>query len=128
MKARRILHVGMGRMEPDSGGAALALSGHEGRGLRDMKLFCSNTLPAGTKVRQTFDMIVHTGEVSLSSHRSGTIDERSEAVRREFVALAPKEANAVIGVQIATDVVLYDIGGGALYLTYLGNPAVIEET
>ena len=94
-----------------------------------MRLFCSNTLPAGTRIRQTFDMIVHTGEVRLGGHRPGTIDELSEAVRREFIALAPEEANAVIGVQIATDVVLYDIGGGgALYLTYLGNPAVIEET
>ena len=94
-----------------------------------MKLFCSNTLPAGTRIRQTFDMIVHTGEVSLTSCGTGTIDERSEAVRREFIALAPEEANAVLGVQVATDVVLYDIGGGgALYLTYLGNPAIIEET
>ena len=42
-----------------------------GRGLRDMKLFCSNTLPAGTRIRQTFDMIVHTGEVSLTSRGTG---------------------------------------------------------
>ena len=39
------------------------------------------------------------------------------------------EANAVIGVQVATDVVLYDIGGGgAMYLTFVGNPAILEET
>lgn len=93
-----------------------------------MKLFSSSTLPAGTRIRQTFDMIVHTGQVSLDSRAPGTVDERSEAVRRGFLALAPEEANAVIGVQIATDVVLYDIGGGgAQYLTFIGNPAVIEE-
>ena len=93
-----------------------------------MKLFCANSLPTGIGVRQTFDMIVHTGRVDLSSRAPGPIDDRSEAVRQEFIAMAPEEANAIIGVQVATDVALYAIGdGGALYLTYFGNPAVIEE-
>ena len=93
-----------------------------------MKMFCSNTLPAKTKVRRTFDMIVHTGAINLDGRGSSTIDDRSETVRQQFIALAPEEANAVIGVQIATSVVLYDINGGVLYITYLGNPAIIEET
>ena len=42
--------------------------------------------------------------------------------------MVPEEANAVIGVQVATNVVLYDIGGGGeLYLTYFGNPAIIDD-
>ena len=93
-----------------------------------MKLFCTNPLPSGVRVRQTFDMIIHTGSVSLSDRAAGSIDERCEAVKQEFIAMAPGQANAVIGIQVAANVVLYDIGGGgSLYLTYCGNPAIIEE-
>ena len=43
--------------------------------------------------------------------------------------MAPEKANAVIGVHVATDVVLYDVGGGgAMYLTFAGNPAILDET
>ena len=94
-----------------------------------MRVYCAGALPIGVRVRRTFDMIVHTGMVSLHSDAQGSIDDRSEVIRREFVAMAPEEANAVIGVQIATDVVLYDIGGGgAMYVTYAGNPAILDET
>ena len=94
-----------------------------------MRMYCAGALPSGVGVRRTFDMIVHTGRVDLGGRAPDSIDDRSDAVRREFVAMAPEEANAVIGVQVATDVVLYDIGGGgALYLTFAGNPAVLEET
>ena len=73
-------------------------------------------------------MIIHTGSVSLSSRAPGSIDDRCEAVKREFIAMAPKQAKAVIGIQVATNVVLYDIGGGgALYITCCGNLAVIEK-
>ena len=42
--------------------------------------------------------------------------------------MAPEEANAIVGVQVATDAVLYDIGGGGeLYLTFAGNPAILDE-
>ena len=94
-----------------------------------MKVYCVGALPVGVRVRRTFDMIVHTGIVNLDGHAGGSIDDRSEAIRREFVAMAPEEANAVIGVQIATDVVLYDVGGGgAMYVTFAGNPAILDET
>ena len=92
-----------------------------------MKLYSADALPSGIEIRQVFDMIVHTGIVELGRRETQLINERSQAVRREFLAMAPEEANAVIGVQVATDVVLYDIGGGGqLYLTYCGNPAVVE--
>ena len=94
-----------------------------------MRVYCAGTLPSGVQVRRVFDMIVHTGMVDLHGGARGSIDDRSEAVRREFVAMAPEEANAVIGVQVASDVVLYDIGGGgAMYLTFAGNPAILDET
>ena len=93
-----------------------------------MRIYCAGALPSGVVVQRIFDMIVHTGRVNLGGRPQDTIDDRSAAVRRKFVAMAPEEANAVIGVQVATDVVLYDIGGGALYLPFSGNPAVLEET
>ena len=95
------------------------------RMVRNMRAYCAGALPTGVQVRRTFDMIVHTGTIDLHGHA----DDRSEAIRREFVAMAPEEANAVIGVQITTDVVLYDIGGGgAMYVTFAGNPAILDET
>lgn len=99
-----------------------------------MRVYCAGALPIGVRVRRTFDMIVHTGKVSLHSRAhsvfpANSIDDRSEAIRREFVAMAPEEANAIIGVQVATDVVLYDIGGGgSIYVTFAGNPAILDET
>ena len=94
-----------------------------------MRVHCAGALPTGVRVRRTFDMIVHTGMVRLNGPARGSIDDRSESIRREFVAMAPAEANAVIGVQVATDVVLYDIGGGgAMYVTFAGNPAILDET
>ena len=94
-----------------------------------MRMYCAGAQPSGVGVRQTFDMIVHTGMMDLGAPTPDSLDDRLEAVRREFVAMAPEEANAVIGIQIATDVVLYDIGGGgALYLTLAGNPAILDKT
>ena len=94
-----------------------------------MRVYCAGALSIGVRVRRTFDMIVHTGVVDLHGRARGSIDDRSEAVRREFVAMAPEEANAIIGVQVGTDVVLYDIGGGgAMYVTFAGNPAILDET
>ena len=94
-----------------------------------MKLYSTNGLPPEAKVRQVFDMIVHTGTISLKGVKPGdSIDDRSQSVRKAFEEMAPEEANAVIGVQITTSVVLYDIGGGGqYYMTWCGNPAVIEE-
>ena len=94
-----------------------------------MRVYCAGAMPSEVRVQRVFDMIVHTGMVDLHGRARGSIDDRSEAVRREFVAMAPEEANAIIGVQVATDVVLYDIGGGgAMYLTFAGNPAILDET
>ena len=94
-----------------------------------MRMYCAGALPNGVEIRRTFDMIVHTGSVDLGGQTPDSLDDSLEAVRREFGPMAPAE-NAVIGVQIATDVVLYDIGGGgALYLTILpGIPAILDET
>ena len=94
-----------------------------------MRVYCAGALPIGVRVRRTFDIIVHTGLVDLHSRTRGSIDDRLEAVRREYVAIASEDANAVIDVQVATDVVLYDIGGGgAMYVTFAGNSAILDET
>ncbi|MDE0150186.1 MAG: hypothetical protein OXM58_17650 [Rhodospirillaceae bacterium] len=93
-----------------------------------MKLFSSNPVPPGIVIRQTFDMIVHTGEVKLRNHDNRSIDDLSQGVRENFVALAPEEANAVIGVQISTSIIWYDFTGAVIYLTFCGNPAIVEET
>ena len=96
---------------------------------RNMRADCAGALPTGVQVRRTFDKIVHTGKVDLHGRARGSIDDRSEAIRRESIAMAPEEANAVIGAQVATDVVLYGIGGGgAMYVTFAGNPAILDET
>ena len=93
-----------------------------------MKLYSSSALPPEAKVRQVYDMIVHTGKVSLNTRPGDSVDDRSQAVREAFEEMASEEANAVIGVQITTSVVLYHMGGGGEYhMTWCGNPAVIEE-
>ena len=93
-----------------------------------MKLYSVNSLPPEFRVQRIFDMIVHTGSARISSRAGGTIDDCSEGIRRKFMEMVPEEANAVIGVQISTSVVLYDIGGGgSIYLTFSGTPAVIDE-
>ena len=95
----------------------------------NMKMHCARTLPNSVRVRRTFDMIMHTRTVWFGTRASGSIDDSAEAVRRAFSEGAPDEANAIIGVQIATDVVLYDVGsGGALYLAFAGNPAILAES
>ena len=93
-----------------------------------MKLYSASSLPPGIVVRHVFDLIDHTGIVSLRRRTPKSINEESEGVRRAFVERAPKEANAIIGVQISTSAVLHDIGGGGeFFLTYCGNPAIIDE-
>ena len=93
-----------------------------------MKLYGVNAIPAEARVMKVFDMIVHTGSVSLGSRLGRSIDEQSRDVRRKFAEMAPNEANAIVSVQVATNVVLDTIGsGGNLFFTFCGNPAILEE-
>lgn len=50
-----------------------------------MKLYSTSSLPPGIAVRTVFDMIVHTEIVCLLERSGGSINERSEAVRRAFI-------------------------------------------
>ena len=85
-------------------------------------------MPTDAKVMKTFDMIIHSGLANMPDSRGGrSIDEQSQEIMRKFSAMAPSEANAIIGVQVATDVVLYDIGRSVVYFTFSSNPAVLEE-
>ena len=52
-----------------------------------MRIYCAGALPSGVEVRRTFDMIVHTGRVDLGGRTPDSLDDRSEAVTREFVAM-----------------------------------------
>ncbi len=93
-----------------------------------MQLYSAGALPANARVQRTFDMIVHSEVVSLGKPRQLT-ESSTDAVRQRFIAKAPAEANAILGVQLATNVILYDIGsGGEVHLTFAGNPAYIEAT
>ena len=91
-----------------------------------MKLYGINAIPAEARVIKAFDMIVHTGLVNLGSRKGLSVDEQSQQVRRKFAEMAPNEANAIVGVQISTSVVLYDIGGGGeVFFTICGNPVIL---
>ena len=93
-----------------------------------MKVDSAGALPSEIRVRRTFDMIVHTGTVDIRPRGQSSVDDQSEDVKEEFVDMAPEEANAIIGVQVATDVVHYDVGGGGvMYVTFAGNPAILDE-
>ena len=101
LRARRSVARSNRRGVRDTRGGQKA-AGRELPGDRDMRVYCGGTLPSGVRVQRMFDMIVHTGMVDLHGRARGSIDDRSEAVRLEFVAMAPEEANAVIGVQVTT--------------------------
>ena len=64
----------------------------------------SRSLSTWVRVQQTFGMIVHTGMADLGSRVQRSLDDRLEAIRGAVVA-ASEEADSVIGVQVATDVV-----------------------
>ena len=93
-----------------------------------MQLFCAGALPASARVQRTFDMIIHSEVVSLGKSPRQLTENSTDAVRQRFIAKSPAEANAILGVQLTTNVMLYDIGsGGEVHLTFAGNPARIEE-
>lgn len=95
-------------------------------------LFTTENLPEGCIVRETFGMIQVTGTVEVSN--KGIIRGMLQRNKNEyqevidsFVESAPDEANAILGVQIATSSQQFS-NGTFLYVTYIGTPAIIEET
>ena len=95
-------------------------------------LFTTENLPKGCVVKETFGMIQVTGMVEVSN--KGMIRGLLERKKNEyqdvidsFVDSAPVEANAILGVQISTSSQQFS-NGTFLYVTYMGTPAIIEET
>ena len=94
-------------------------------------LFTTENLPEGCIVKETFGMIQVTGTVEVSS--KGMIRGMLQRNKNEyqevidsFADSAPDEANAILGVQIATSSQQFS-NGTFLYVTYIGTPAIIEE-
>jgi len=97
----------------------------------DKILFSTNQLPTGLETKKNFSMIQATGmvEVSKKVMFRGIIERKRneyQEVIDQFVSYAPDEANAIIGVQISTTGVGFN-NGTFLYVTYIGNPAIIGE-
>jgi uncharacterized protein YbjQ (UPF0145 family) len=96
-----------------------------------MLLLTTPTLPEGCVVTQAFTMILANKMIEISS--KGLIRGVLEKNRNEyneaiafFMGLAPKEANAIIGVQISSSTQQFS-NGVFLYLTMVGTPVVYTE-
>lgn len=94
-------------------------------------LFTTENLPEGLVVKEVFGMIQITGtvEVSNKSLIRGIFERKRneyQEVIDAFVETAPKEANAILGVQISTSAQNFN-NGTFLYVTYIGTPAIIED-
>jgi len=93
-------------------------------------LFTTENLPEGCIVKETFGMIQVTGTVEVSNKGiiRGMLQRNKneyQEVINSFVDTAPHEANAILGVQIATSSQQFS-NGTFLYVTYIGTPAIIE--
>jgi regulator of nucleoside diphosphate kinase len=96
-----------------------------------MLVVTTDSLPAGLVVKSTFGFVFITKQVEVSS--KGLIRGFFERGRNEykeasdeFERLAPAEANAIIGVRIATAVQTF-ANGVFLFLTVSGTPVRYEE-
>ncbi|NBC30227.1 MAG: hypothetical protein GVY29_09595 [Spirochaetes bacterium] len=85
--------------------------------------------PAGSEIKQVFDMIQVTGSVEIS--KKGLIRQIKDRKRNYyqelldgFAAIAPEEANAIIGARLATSVATFS-NGTFLMMTYTGTPVII---
>lgn len=94
-------------------------------------LFSTDQMPVGMEVKQIYSMIQVTGTVEISN--KGLIRGLMERNKNEyqeimdrFISYAPKEANAIIGVQISTAAQGFN-NGSFLYITYIGTPAIIGD-
>ncbi|TMP72553.1 hypothetical protein [Pseudoalteromonas sp. S1608] len=94
-------------------------------------MFTTDNLPEGFIVKETFGIIQYTGTVEVS--HKGLLRGMLERNKNEyqdvidaFVNSAPRESNAILGVQISTSSQQFS-NGTFLYVTYIGTPAIIEE-
>lgn len=96
-----------------------------------MLLLTVPNLPDGCVVNQAFSMILANKIIEISG--KGIIRGMLEKNRNEytealeyFIGLAPKEANAIIGVQISSSTQQFS-NGVFLYLTIVGTPVAYTD-
>ncbi len=95
-----------------------------------MLLLTIETLPADCRLLSLYPMIQITHQIEISAKDwVRSLTERPSDGYQEacdlLVASAPKEANAIIGIRVATSTQAFG-NGTFLYLTYIGTPALIE--
>ncbi len=95
-------------------------------------LFTTERLPEGFVVKKMFGLIQMTGtvEISKKADAKGSVDREKndyQNILDNFRAAAPREANAVLGVQISTSAQSFS-NGTFLFVTYIGTPAIIEQS
>jgi regulator of nucleoside diphosphate kinase len=96
-----------------------------------MLLITTDTLPKGVVMKEAFSMILTNKTIELS--KKGLIRGVLERNRNEydealefFVAQAPREANAIVGIQVSTSTQQFS-NGVFLYMTMVGTPIIYEN-
>jgi uncharacterized protein YbjQ (UPF0145 family) len=91
-----------------------------------MLLLTTQTLPEGLIVKEAFSLVLINQAIEVSS--KGFIRGLLEKKRNEYqealdylASQAPKEANAIIGIQVSTSTQQFS-NGTFLYLTAVGTP------
>ena len=100
-------------------------------GRNDILLLSTEKLPEDIRVHNVFQMIQFTGQVELSKKGliKGFLDRNRneyQEVLDNFIALAPKEANAIIGIKIETCIGQFS-NGAYIFITYYGTPAKLIQ-
>ena len=97
-----------------------------------MMMFTTHILPEGVRLLNMYSRIQITKLIEISN--KGLIRSLMEKPSNEYqeaidalAAAAPKEANAIIGVQVATSTHTFS-NGTFLYLTYIGTPVQVESS
>lgn len=95
-----------------------------------MLLLTTPTLPDGCIVKEAFNLVLINHQIEVST--KGLIRGLLEKKRNEYqdaldllASQAPKEANAIISVQISTSTQQFS-NGTFLYLTVVGTPVFYE--
>ena len=95
-----------------------------------MMMFTTHVLPEGVRLLNLYHMVQITQPIEISS--KGLVRSMMEKPSNGYqdaidalAAAAPKEANAIIGIQVATSTQTFS-NATFLYLTYIGTPALVE--
>jgi uncharacterized protein YbjQ (UPF0145 family) len=93
-----------------------------------MLILTTSALPEGCTIKEMYSMILINRAIEVSD--KGLIRNLLERERNEYqeaidslVALAPKEANAIVSLQVSTAVQQFS-DGVYLYLTLAGTPVI----